>query len=239
MLAPTDFFDFDQTAHTALFADIEYVWQAIDHISGYVRALLANDYTPNSASYVVHSSTVIEGDVYIGEGTTIAPNCYIQGPAVIGKNCEIRHGAYLRGGVVLGDNAIIGHATEVKHSILLENAHAPHFSYVGDSILGRNVNLGAGTKLSNLPVNSSKDPATGKRNTLKLSIDSTVYDTDLAKFGVIFGDDVQTGCNSVTNPGCVVGKNTWIYPLVSLPKGYYPPNSLVKLRQNITVIEKR
>ncbi|MEO1288450.1 MAG: glucose-1-phosphate thymidylyltransferase [Chloroflexota bacterium] len=239
MLSPHDFFDFDQTAHTALFDNTEYVWQAIDNISGYIHDLLAGDYAPNSEQIEVHPTVVIEGDVHIGEGTTIAPHCYIQGPTVIGNHCEIRQGAFIRSDVLVADKAIVGHASEVKHSVLLENAHAPHFAYVGDSILGRNVNLGAGTKLSNLPVNSTKDPATGKRSTIHLTIDGTVYDTELAKFGVIFGDDVQTGCNAVMNPGCVVGRDTWIYPLVSLSKGYYPPHSLVKLRQTVQVVEKR
>ena len=239
MLSASDFFDLDATQHTAFFSNTTFVWDAINRIDNYVQSLLESEFTPNSDSWHVHSSTVIEGDVYIGDGTSIAPGVYIKGPAVIGKNCQLQQGAYLRNGVVLGDNAVAGHATEIKHSVLLENAHAPHFAYVGDSILGRNTNLGAGTKLSNLPVNSDKDPETGKRLTIKLTIEGEVYDTGLSKFGVILGDDAQTGCNAVTNPGCVIGARTWVYPLVSLSKGYYPPDSLIKLRQQIEIVEKR
>lgn len=239
MLSASDFFDLDATQHSALFSNSNFVWDAINNIDAYIKSLLETDFPPNSDSWDVHPSTVIEGDVHIGEGTIIAPGVYITGPAVIGRNCKIQQGAYLRNGVLLGDNAVAGHATEIKHCVLLENAHAPHFAYVGDSILGRNTNLGAGTKLSNLPVNSEKDPATGKRNTIKLKIDGDIYDTGLAKFGVILGDDAQTGCNCVTNPGCVIGARTWVYPLVSLNKGYYPPDSLIKLRQQIEIVEKR
>ena len=163
---------------------------------------------------------------------------YIQGPTVIGKNCEIRHGAYIRGNVVLGDNAIVGHNTELKNTVMLENAHAPHFSYLGDSILGMDTNLGAGTKLSNLPVNSKKDPQTGKRTTIKLNIEGEIIDTGLAKFGAILGDSSQTGCNCVTNPGCVIGARTWVYPLMSLNKGYYPADSLIKLRQTLEIAKR-
>ncbi len=195
MLSASDFFDLDKTQHAALFNDTVYVWDAIKHISDYVRELLATDYPPNSAEIDIHPSIVIEGDVHIGEGTVIAPHVYIQGPVVIGSNCEIRQGAYIRSDVILGDGAVVGHTTEVKNSVLLENAHAPHFAYIGDSILGMDTNLGAGTKLSNFPVNSKKDPQTGKRNTIKLNINGEVYDTGLAKFGAILGDSAQTGCN--------------------------------------------
>lgn len=239
MLSASDFFDLDATHHTALFENTEFVWDAINNINAYIADLLAGDFAPNTSDFDLHPSSVIEGDVHIGEGTIIAPGVYIQGPAVIGKNCEIRQGAYIRGNVLLADKAILGHSSEIKHSVLLENAHAPHFSYVGDSILGRNSNLGAGTKLSNLPVNSEKDPVTGKRTTIKLKIEGEIYDTGLAKFGAILGDDTWTGCNCVTNPACVIGARTWIYPLVSLAKGYYPHDSLVKLRQTLEIVEKR
>ncbi|MEL7435299.1 MAG: glucose-1-phosphate thymidylyltransferase, partial [Chloroflexota bacterium] len=167
MLSPTDFFDLSATAHTALFDDTTYVWDAISRIKPYVRSLLTTTHQPNSDSINVHPSTVIEGDVYIGENVTIAPGVYIQGPTVIEDNVEIRQGAFIRGDVLLAKGSLVGHATEAKQTILLENAHAPHFSYLGESILGRNSNLGAGTKLSNLPVNSVKNETTGKRPTIK------------------------------------------------------------------------
>jgi bifunctional N-acetylglucosamine-1-phosphate-uridyltransferase/glucosamine-1-phosphate-acetyltransferase GlmU-like protein len=122
---------------------------------------------------------------------------------------------------------------------MLPNAHAPHFNYVGDSILGQHVNLGAGTKLSNLTLVSAKDPETGKRPTLELYIEDENYDTGLAKLGAILGDNTQTGCNAVLNPGSLVGKDSLIYANLSLRKGYYPANSIIKLRQKIVVIQRR
>jgi bifunctional N-acetylglucosamine-1-phosphate-uridyltransferase/glucosamine-1-phosphate-acetyltransferase GlmU-like protein len=131
--------------------------------------------------------------------------------------------------------SILGHASEAKHSLLLPRAHAPHFNYIGDSILGHRTNLGAGTKLSNLTLVSEKDPETGRRPTVEIEIDGIQYDTGLAKFGAILGDDAQTGCNAVLNPGCLVGRCTLIYANLSLRKGYYPPYSIVKLRQESEV----
>ena len=125
----------------------------------------------NTISGMVMSGAYIEdrNTVVIGEGTVVEPGAFIQGPAIIGKNCQIRHGAYIRGDVIIGDNCVVGHASEVKNAIMLDTACCPHFAYVGDSILGRDVNLGAGTKLSNLPVVSVKDAATKKRPTVKIT----------------------------------------------------------------------
>jgi len=122
---------------------------------------------------------------------------------------------------------------------LLPGAHAPHFNYVGDSILGRRVNLGAGTKLSNLTVISVKDQLTGKRPAIMLPIDGTVYDTGLAKLGAIMGDDAQTGCNSVLNPGVLLGPRCLVYPNASLPKGFYPADTIIKLRQKQVRVQRR
>ena len=175
--------------------------------------------------------------LFIDEGTVIEPGAYIMGPAYIGKNVSIRHGAYIRENVILLDDSLVGNSSEVKNSILFPRAHVPHFNYIGDSLLGSNVNLGAGTKLSNLTVVSEKNKD-GKRPTIKLKIDNKEYDTKLAKLGAILGDNVQTGCNSVLNPGCLVGPNTLIYANMSLTKGYYPPNKILKLRQTIEIADK-
>lgn len=134
--------------------------------------------------------------------------------------------------------AILGHASEAKNSLFLPKSTAPHFSYVGDSILGHRVNLGAGTKLSNLGILSEKDKVTGKRPSIHLTINGTDYDTGLAKLGAILGDDAQTGCNSVLNPGCLIGRETLVYANASLRKGYYPPRSIIKLRQTIEIAIK-
>jgi len=126
----------------------------------------------------------------------------------------------------------------LKPSIACFYPRHPHFNYVGDSILGHRINLGAGTKLSNLTLVSEKDALTRQRPSIKLAIEGEEIDTGLAKLGAILGDDAQTGCNSVLNPGCLIGRNTLVYANVSLRKGYYPPHSLIKLRQSIEIVSR-
>ena len=164
-----------------------------------------------------HPSAVIEGPVYIEEGAIIEPFAYIKGPAFIGPQTEVRQGAYIRGNVYAGSKCVIGHTTEVKGSVFFDQAKAGHFAYVGDSILGFNANLGAGTKLANLKIKgksvSFKDPATGK-----------LINSGLRKLGAIIGDEVQTGCNSVLSPGSLLLPGTAVLPTVhfhgTLTKGW-------------------
>jgi len=169
--------------------------------------------------------------IVIGKGVRLSPGVVLEGPLRLGDDCEVRPGAYLRGGVWIGDGCVVGANVEVKHAILLDGAKAPHLNYVGDSILGSNVNLGAGTILSNfrhdgseIEIPDSKDGrariATGRR-----------------KLGAILGDGVLTGCNCVLHPGCVVGTGTQIYPGVMLRPGFYPAHHMVKLRQRQELVE--
>jgi bifunctional UDP-N-acetylglucosamine pyrophosphorylase / glucosamine-1-phosphate N-acetyltransferase len=151
----------------------------------------------------------------------------IEGPVWIGRDVEIRPGAYLRGGVYLGDGAVVGANTEVKRAIFLPGAKAPHLNYVGDSILGAGVNLGAGTILSNFRHD-------GREVTLKVGGRS--LGTGRRKLGAVLGDEVSTGCNCVLHPGVIVGRGTRLYPGVQLRAGVYPADSLVKLRQELDVV---
>ncbi len=214
--------------------------EPLKHVGRFaLEYIMALDGESNIRGTVMNGAFIDDRDaVIIGEGTVVEPGAFIQGPAIIGRNCEIRHGAYIRGDIIIGDNCVIGHACELKNCIMLDTAQCPHFAYVGDSILGRKVNLGAGTKLSNLPVVSVKDEKSGKRPHVVLDIEGQIYDTGLAKLGAIVGDGSQTGCNVVTNPGCLIGRNTLIYPNLSLKKGYYPANRIVKLRQEISMVER-
>ncbi len=168
--------------------------------------------------------------IAIGAGTRIYPGAVIEGPVWIGRDVQIRPGAYLRPGNWIGDGAIVGTNTEVKRSILLPGAKAPHKNYVGDSILGSGVNLGAGTILANfrhdgaevlIPQRDGRVP-TGRR-----------------KLGAVLGDGVLTGCNSVLHPGVVMGRESQIYPGVQLRPGFYPARSIVKLRQQIETVARR
>jgi NDP-sugar pyrophosphorylase family protein len=241
MLRPEDIFDLDGLEFRAVFDGCEKVWEALLNVGRFVLQYITSlDPEEMIRGKVMPGAYIDDRDaVVIGEGTTVEPGVFIMGPAIIGRNCQIRHGAYIRGDVIVGNNCIVGHSSELKNCIMLDTAQCPHFAYVGDSILGRNVNLGAGTKLSNVPVVSVKDPTTGKRPSVKVTIDNVEYDTGLQKFGAVIGDGCQIGCNVVTNPGCLIGKNTLVYPCTSLRKGYYPPNSIIKLSQDITVVERR
>jgi UDP-N-acetylglucosamine diphosphorylase / glucose-1-phosphate thymidylyltransferase / UDP-N-acetylgalactosamine diphosphorylase / glucosamine-1-phosphate N-acetyltransferase / galactosamine-1-phosphate N-acetyltransferase len=235
MLNPEAFFNLADFVHSSvLFQGANYVWDALnpDRLQALLRSFLAS----NTGIYgKVMSGVIIEDEsiIYIGEGTIVESGVYIKGPAIIGRNCEIRHGAYIRENVVTGDDCVIGHATEVKHSIFLNRSKAPHFSYVGDSILGNDVNLGAGTKLSNLPVTSGAKVEKRFRPSIKIKLpDGNVVDTNLSKLGAILGDGTETGCNVVTNPGCLLGKNTLVYPNASL-RGYYPAQTIIKWKPEL------
>lgn len=239
MLQASDFFDLSQTTHAGLFGATNYVWDALPRIHDYIMEKLSTDMPPNGHMLDVHPSVVIGENVHVGAGTQIAAGVTIEGPTLIGANCQVRHGAFVRANTVLGDGGVIGHATETKNAVMLEGAAAPHFAYVGDSILGRGVNLGAGTKLSNFPMNADIDPQTGKRPTIRFHYKGESYDTGIVKIGAILGDGVNTGCNVVTNPGVIIGPRTLVYTLAMLRKGIYPADSIIKLRQTQEIVERR
>ncbi len=236
MLSPGDFFDLSDPFVADLFADCEFVWQALPRIAGHVARLVGQEQT--ILGEVMAGAYVSERPIFIGKGARIEPGAYVYGPAYIGAGAVVRHGAFVRENVILLPGAILGHASEAKNSLFLPKAAAPHFNYVGDSILGHRVNLGAGTKLSNLGILSEKDGVTGKRPSIHLTINDTTYDTGLAKLGAILGDAAQTGCNSVLNPGCLIGRETLIYANASLRRGYYPPRHIIKLRQTTTAVAR-
>lgn len=224
MLSPQDFFDLSEFRHAALFEGVEYVWEVLPKIEGYIEEHLK----PGCDGEIMDGAWVSE-QVYIGKGTVVEPGAMIKGPAIIGEGCEIRSGAYVRENAILGDGAVLGHTSEIKNSVMLNKAAAPHFNYVGDSVLGAQINLGAGSILSNLKVTWTN---------VVVNVEGRDYDTGLLKFGAIIGDNAETGCNCVCNPGTLVGKNTLIYPCSSV-RGYLPPNSIVKLRQGREVVERR
>lgn len=171
------------------------------------------------ASVIYAGSILFSDTISIGDGTVIEPGALIKGPTIIGKNTEIRQGAYIRGNCLISDRCVVGHTTEMKNAIMLNNAKAGHFAYIGDSILGNNVNLGAGTKLANLKIVGSE---------VNLKIKDRTYKTGLRKFGAILGDGVETGCNSVINPGVLLGKTSIVYPNINVKGGYYPERSVIK-----------
>jgi NDP-sugar pyrophosphorylase family protein len=199
-------------------------WELLDEPLDQILAGLPSSDIQGQLSPDVHLS----GDrIVICAGARIHPTAVIEGPIYIGREVEIRPGAYLRGGIWIGDRCVVGANTEIKRAILLPHAKAPHLNYVGDSILGADVNLGAGTILSNFRHDGKniRIPHGGQR-----------IDTGRRKLGAILGDGVLTGCNSVLHPGVVVGRGTQIYPGVQLRPGVYPARSVVKLKQELEVV---
>ncbi len=209
------FFDLKRYKHAKLFEGTQYPWEALKNIGSYLSPFIGNaeEIDLPLGVYIVHPETV-----YIEDDCIIEPGAYIQGPCYLGKGTIVRNGAYIRGYVVTGERCVIGHTTEIKNSILFDDVHAAHFNYIGDSILGNHVNLGAGAKIANLRLDGSE---------VYISIEGDRIGTGLRKFGAAIGDHSQIGCNAVTNPGTLIGPHSKWHPCSS-SGGYYPANSTVK-----------
>lgn len=219
--APNQFFDLSGFAHAAIFEGCEHAWQALDRIKEYLRVYPLGKIEADEQKYAY---LVNPSQISIGKGTVIEPGAYIKGPCIIGANCHIRHGAYIRGDCIIGDNCVIGHTTELKGCIILNNSNAAHFAYLGDTIMGSSVNLGAGVKCANLRLDGKEIAVNG-------------INTSRRKFGAIIGDHVEIGCNSVLNPGTVLGKNVYAYPSVNFG-GYVEENSFVKPATKVQIYAK-
>jgi NDP-sugar pyrophosphorylase family protein len=197
---PENYFDLSNFAHKDVFLVDQPVWETLKNIKPYVADAFANAKVAKTAA--PSDKVTFEGEnISVGEGTKIYPGVFIGNNVIIGNNCEIRPGAFIRENVIVGDDCVVGNSSELKNTILLDNSNAPHFNYVGDSIIGRGCNLGAGTITGNLRFDNA--------NIIIKSADEKI-DTGLRKFGVILGDGSQTGCNCVFNPGTLVGKNCMI-----------------------------
>ncbi|MCP4627662.1 MAG: glucose-1-phosphate thymidylyltransferase [bacterium] len=170
------------------------------------------------AAIIMPGAYLFDDKIIINAGTVVEPGALIKGPTVLGANTEVRQGAYIRGNCLIGSECVVGHTTEIKSSIMLDESKAGHFAYIGDSILGKNVNLGAGTKLANLKMIPG---------TIMISVNKKYHKTGRRKLGAILGDRTETGCNSVTSPGTLMGSDSIVYSGVSVPGGYYPQSSYV------------
>jgi UDP-N-acetylglucosamine diphosphorylase / glucose-1-phosphate thymidylyltransferase / UDP-N-acetylgalactosamine diphosphorylase / glucosamine-1-phosphate N-acetyltransferase / galactosamine-1-phosphate N-acetyltransferase len=173
----------------------------------------------------VHPTAVVEGVVVLEAGASIGPHAFVQGPAWIMAGAQVGHGSMLRGGVLVGPKAKVGHASEVKRSVLLGGAQVPHFNYVGDSVIGHGVNLGAGVKVANLKVMGGGIVVGG-------------VSTGLRKLGALVGDGSSIGCNAVLAPGTVLGRDTVVYNGATV-RGVVAAHSIVKLRPSLEVVERR
>ena len=211
-LTAESFFDLAGWGHAALFAAGEPVWTALARLGAYLAELTTGAGTPEAPEGVF-----IGGAVLLGEGVVIEPGAFIQGPAIIEAGAQLRQGCYLRGNTLIGAGAVVGHCSELKNAVLLPGAKAPHFNYVGDSIIGRGVNLGAGTICSNVTLG---------KGTVRVSTAEGTLDSGLRKFGAILGDGTQTGCNVVLNPGTMAGPGCRFYPMANVV-GCYSARSTV------------
>jgi len=216
-------FDLTQTEHAALFDGTEFAWEALKKIEPYLAKVARQNPPPRFPGASI-------GDrVIIGAGTVVEPGALIKGPAIIGKNCQIRHNAYIRENVIIGDDCVVGNASELKNALLFNGVQVPHYNYVGDSILGHKAHLGAGVICSNLK---------SLPGNVTISVDGKPLDTGLRKFGALVGDGAEVGCNSVLNPGSILGRGAMIYPGVNW-RGFLPANNIAKNKAEVEVVVKR
>ena len=217
MLKTTDLYELDRSAAGAYLSNFEYPWQALKGIKDLILELgsrLGDDYKEIAPSVWVHQTAVV------------APTAYLGAPCIIGAGTEVRHCAFVRGSALVGKNCVVGNSVELKNVILFDNVQVPHYNYVGDSILGYKAHMGAGSVTSN--VKSDKTPVTVKNG-------AEILETGLKKFGAMLGDRVEVGCNSVLNPGTVIGRDSNVYP-TSCVRGMVEANSIWK--NDGTVVKK-
>ncbi|MGM9889455.1 MAG: UDP-N-acetylglucosamine pyrophosphorylase [Floccifex porci] len=214
MIKIQELYDLDHTLAKDYLNQFEYPWQALKGIKDFILQIgpsLSDEYEQ------------IKENVWVHKSATVFESAYLGAPCIIGANTEVRHGAFIRGSALIGDNCVVGNSVELKNVILFDCVQTPHYNYVGDSILGYKSHMGAGSITSN--VKSDK--------TLVVVHDGEMnYETGLKKFGAMLGDYVEVGCNSVLNPGTVIGVHSNVYP-VSCVRGVVPDHSIVKSGGNI------
>ena len=208
-LSPQELFSLCSDFFRALFEEYKHPWEILPHLKHIVERII---------SYGLKGYTLLSEGILIGNDVRIDKNAHIDGPCIIGHGCDIRHGAYIRGSVIMGEGCVVGNSSEIKNSIMMDRAQAPHFNYVGDSILGERSHLGAGAICSNLRSDGENVIIRGR---------DISENSGLRKLGAIIGDNAEIGCSAVLCPGSVIGKNTTVYPL-TLIRGVYPCNSIIK-----------
>ncbi|MCI6358982.1 MAG: UDP-N-acetylglucosamine pyrophosphorylase [Clostridiales bacterium] len=210
MMTVTELLDLSKTIAAPLFAGKTYPWEALAEIKDFILAL--------GPALPKDEYDQVGEDVWIAKDATVFASAYIAGPCIIDHGAELRHCAFVRGSAIVGKHAVVGNSCELKNVVLFDNVQTPHFNYVGDSILGYKAHMGAGSITSN--VKSDKTLVVVKNGAEHI-------ETGRKKFGAILGDYVEVGCNSVLNPGTVVGRHSNIYP-VSCVRGVIPESSILK-----------
>ena len=217
MYTTRELFDLKHTAAEPLLARCRYGWEALPLIGDYIKEL---GKTLSPAEYD-HPAEF----VWIAKSAVVAPSASITGPCIIGPETEIRHCAFIRGNALVGSNAVVGNSTELKNVILFDQVQVPHYNYVGDSILGYKAHMGAGAITSNVK---------GDKKVIVVKDGEERINTGLKKFGALIGDEAEVGCGSVLNPGCVLGRESQIYPLSSV-RGQVPAESIYKNRGEVVI----
>lgn len=217
MITINALFDLNHTIAKEYLSQFTYPWDALAGISDLIRSLFAQ----LGDEYVE-----MFPEVYVHKTATVAPSASITGPCIIGPKTEIRHCAFIRGSALIGENCVVGNSTEVKNAILFDNCQVPHFNYVGDSILGYKVHLGGGAMTSNVR---------SDHGLVVVHADGENFATGRKKVGAMLGDFVEVGADTLTNPGTIVGRNSIIYPSMSV-RGFVPEESILK---NTGVIVKK
>lgn len=200
-----------------------YPWEILPHIEAFIMQLGP---TLPKQDFLLHIGADGKENVWIAKNVKIAKDAHLYGPLIIDQGTEIRHGAFIRGRVIIGKNCVIGNSTEIKNSVILDNVQLPHYNYVGDSVIGNHAHLGAGAIISNLKSTKTQVVIGGE------------IETGLRKVGAFLGDHVEVGCNSVLNPGTIIGKNSIIYP-VSCVRGIIESDCIVSTKLTITKKEKK
>lgn len=203
-------YDLEHTIAKSLLEDLTYPWEALPKIKDYVIEL--------GKQLDTEKFEKRGEDIWIAKSVKIAPTATLIGPLIIDEDTEVRPGAFIRGSVIVGKNCVVGNSTELKNCILFDNVQVPHYNYVGDSIYGYKSHTGAGTIASNLK---------SDKTLVTVSINGEKIETGVKKFGAMVGDFVEVGCNSVMNPGTVIGRHSNVYPL-SFVRGYVKANSIYK-----------
>ena len=219
MLTIKDLFDLEHSLAGGFLAGFTWPWEALPHIKEEIIRLIgtlpAGEYTEVSPQVFAHKTV------------TIAPTASLAGPAIIGPNTEIRPGAFIRGSALVGADCVVGNSVELKNVIIFDHVQVPHYNYVGDSILGYGAHMGAGAVTSNIK---------SDRTNVVVRDGSERFETGLRKMGAILGDHVEVGCNSVLNPGTVIGRGSRVYPLSSV-RGFVPAGHIYKNNGSVVKIK--
>ena len=217
MYKTNELFDLSKTRAADLLRECEYPWQALDKIGETILKI--------GAALSSEEFSHPKEDVWIAKDAVVYPTAWINGPCIIDSGAEVRHGAFIRGNALVGKNCVVGNSVELKNVILFDNVQTPHYNYVGDSILGYKAHMGAGSITSN--VKSDKTLVVIKNG-------DELIETGRKKVGAILGDGVEIGCNSVLNPGTILGRGASVYP-TSCVRGVIPENGIYKDKDNIVI----